>query len=413
MSKRSRRMIALVTGAVVVAGAGVAGFRVFDKPEKAVASDGPDPAQTVEIVRANLSQAKDLGGQLGYGAGQTIKSHAEGTITWLPKIGGSLGRGEALFRVDDKPVVLFYGATPLFRTIGKATPPADTPADTPGSPPSAPPDSSSTRSSSTGSPPSSGLPSTSPSAPPSTPPAKGADKPIEGPDVRVVKENLTALGFLPKTTTNKLTSATTKAIKKWQRSLDLEETGVIEPSSVIVLPGAVRVDSIKAMLGDPAAADVLGVTATDKVVTLPVDADSTQGISVGAKVKLTLPNGKATAGTIRSVGTDAAPPPSDGNPADGGKKAQVTALITLDQQAASAGVDSGPVTVTVPGPSRKGVLVVPVAALLALREGGYAVQVVTGTTTALVGVKTGMFADGNVEITGAGLQAGQKVVTTS
>jgi hypothetical protein len=210
-----------------------------------------------------------------------------------------------------------------------------------------------------------------------------------------------------------LTSATTEAIRKWQRSLGLEETGVIDPTSIVVLPGAVRVDSIKAALGDPAAAEILGVTATDKVVTLPVDADSTQGISVGAKVKLTLPNGKSTAGTIRSLGTDAAPPPSDGNPADGGKKPQLTALITLDHQAASAGVDSGPVTVTVPGPSRKGVLVVPVAALLALREGGYAVQVVTGTTTALVGVKTGMFADGNVEITGAGLQAGQNVVTTS
>nr|WP_275402380.1 peptidoglycan-binding protein [Streptomyces sp. SID13031] len=276
---------------------------------------------------------------------------------------------------------MFYGGTPLFRTIGKpAAPPK-----TPGTPP--------------------------PSTPPSAPPAK--DKPIEGPDVRVVKENLTVLGFLPKTTTDKLTAATTKAIKEWQKSLDLAATGVIDPATVIVLPGAVRVDSIKVALGDPATADILGVTATDKVVTLPVDADSTQGIMVGAKVKLTLPNGKATTGTIRSVGTDAAAPPSDGNPADGGKKPQVAAMITLDQQAASTGVDSGPVTVTVPGASRKGVLVVPVAALLALREGGYAVQVVNGTTSALVGVKTGMFADGNVEISGAGLQAGQKVVTTS
>ncbi|MFI5709731.1 peptidoglycan-binding protein [Kribbella sp. NPDC051620] len=389
MSKRSRRVIALVIGAVVVTGAGVVGFRIVDRPEKAVASDGPDPAQTVEIVRTDLSQAKDLGGQLGYGVSHTVKSHAEGTITWLPKPGATLEQGDVLFRVDNKPALLFYGGTPLFRTIGKTTPPAGAPS----SPPSAPPD--------------------SPSTPPTAPPAKGADKPIEGPDVRVVKENLTALGFLPQTTTDKLTSATTNAIKKWQKSLELDETGVIDPASVAVLPGAVRVDSIKAALGDPATAEILGVTATDKVVTLPVDADSTQGISVGAKVKLALPNGKATIGTIRSVGTDATPPPSDGNPADGGKKAQVTALITLDHQAASAGVDSGPVTVTVPGASRKGVLVVPVAALLALREGGYAVQVVTGTTTALIGVKTGMFADGNVEITGAGLRAGQKVVTTS
>lgn len=384
MSRRPHRVIALVAGAVLLAGAGVAGFRLFDKPEKAVASDGPDPAQTAEILRADLSQAKDLGGQLGYGAGQTLKSRATGTITWLPKVGAALERGDVLFRVDDKPVVLFYGSTPLFRTIGKpATPP-----QTPGTPPAAPP-----------------------SRPPNSPPPK--EKPLDGPDVRVVKENLTALGFLPTTTTDKLTAATVRAVKEWQKSLDLDQTGVIDPATVLVLPGAVRVDSLKAALGDPAAADVLGVTGTGKVVTLPVDADSTQGIAVGAKVRLTLPNGKATTGTIRSVGTDAAAPPDDGNPADGGKKPQVTAMITLDQQRAGTGVDSGPVTVTVPGPSRKGVLVVPVAALLALREGGYAVQVVTGTTTALIGVKTGMFADGNVEVTGAGLQAGQKVVTTS
>jgi hypothetical protein len=376
-------VVALVTVAVVVVGAGVAGFRIFDKPEKAVASDGPAPAQTVEITRADLSQAKELAGELGYGGSKTIKGRAAGTVTWLPKAGATVDRGDVLYRVDDKPVILFYGSTPLFRTIGKTPPPPTTP---PVTPPATPP--------------------------PSTPPADV--KPISGPDVKVVKQNLSALGFLSPTTTDKLTSATTKAIKKWQKSLELEETGVIDPTTVVVLPGPVRVDSFKVALGDAAQVDVLGVTATEKVVTLPVDADSTEGISVGVKVKLALPNGKNTTGTIRSVGTDAAAPLSDdGNPADGGKKPQVIATIGLTTQAATTGVDSGPVTVTVPGPSRKGVLVVPVAALLALREGGYAVQVVNGTTTSLVGVTTGMFADGNVEITGTGLREGLEVVTTS
>ena len=119
MSRPSRRVVALVTVAVVVVGAGVAGFRIFDKPEKAVASDGPAPALTVEIERADLSQAKDLSGQLGYGGSKTIKGRAAGTVTWLPKAGVTVDRGEVLYRVDDKPVVLFYGSTPLFRTIGK------------------------------------------------------------------------------------------------------------------------------------------------------------------------------------------------------------------------------------------------------------------------------------------------------
>ncbi|GAA1703492.1 peptidoglycan-binding protein [Kribbella yunnanensis] len=375
-----RRFLLAVVALAVVGGGGLAGFRYVDRPEKAVAANGPDPAQTVEITRTDLSQAREVTGQLGYGGSSTIKSHATGTITWLPKANTVVDRGDALFRVDNKPVTLFFGSTPLFRTIGTGA----------GSPPPT-------------------TPPTSPSTPPSAPPSE----PLEGPDIRVVKENLTALGFLPTTTTDKLTPATTKAIKKWQKATDQEPTGVIDATTVVVLPGAVRVDSIKAALGDPAATELLGVTATDKVVSLPFDADAADGIKAGVKVKLALPNGKDTTGTIRSISTDATTPPDDGNPSDTGKKPQLIATIALDQQAASKGVDTGPVQVTVPGPSRKGVLVVPVAALLALREGGYAVQVVNGTTTSLVGVQTGMFADGNVEITGTGLQAGQKVVTTS
>ncbi|MEV6287803.1 peptidoglycan-binding protein [Kribbella sp. NPDC051770] len=395
---RSRRAVALALGAVLVAGAGYAGFRVFDKPPPAVAADGPDPAETVAIQRTDLSQARELSGDLGYGGRKTVKTRATGTITWLPKPGTTVDRGDVLLRVDDKPVVLFYGSTPLFRTLGtppaKKTPPPD---DNPADPPNSPPDS----------------PAKSPSGPPPNTPADPPAKPPAGPDVKVVKQNLAALGFLGTTGSDKLTPATTKAIKQWQKSLDLDQTGVLDPASVVVLPNAVRIDSIAVALGDPAPADVFGVTSTEKVVTLPLDADDTAGVQAGVKVKLTLPNGKATTGTVRAVSTDAAPPPSDGNPADGTKKPQVTATIALDQQSAASGIDSGPTTVTVPGAVRKGVLVVPVAALLALREGGYAVQVVDGTATSLVGVKTGMFAAGNVEITGTGLQAGQKVVTTS
>ena len=52
----------------------------------------------------------------------------------------------------------------------------------------------------------------------------------------------------------------------------------------------------------------------------------------------------------------------------------------------------------------------PVGALVALSEGGYAVQ---RADAGLVAVDTGMFAKGLVEITGAGLDEGMTVVTTS
>jgi hypothetical protein len=57
-----------------------------------------------------------------------------------------------------------------------------------------------------------------------------------------------------------------------------------------------------------------------------------------------------------------------------------------------------------------GVLVVPIRALVALAEGGYAVERVSGATSQLVAVEPGAFGDGIVEITGDGVAEGDSVV---
>jgi hypothetical protein len=50
-----------------------------------------------------------------------------------------------------------------------------------------------------------------------------------------------------------------------------------------------------------------------------------------------------------------------------------------------------------------------VAALLALAEGGYGVEVVDGASTRIVAVETGLFAGGQVEVSGGGLAEGTVV----
>jgi multidrug efflux pump subunit AcrA (membrane-fusion protein) len=62
--------------------------------------------------------------------------------------------------------------------------------------------------------------------------------------------------------------------------------------------------------------------------------------------------------------------------------------------------------------TRKGVLAVPVSALLALKEGGYAVETVDAAGRhQLVAVRLGVFSGGMVEVSGSGPRAGTKVVT--
>jgi multidrug efflux pump subunit AcrA (membrane-fusion protein) len=86
--------------------------------------------------------------------------------------------------------------------------------------------------------------------------------------------------------------------------------------------------------------------------------------------------------------------------------------VALDDPRAGGRLDQAPVDVYVTTQSRKGVLAVPVTALLALQEGGYAVEVVDAAGQHhLVAVQLGVFSGGMVEVAGAGLRAGMKVVT--
>ncbi|MFE3202531.1 hypothetical protein [Embleya sp. NPDC059237] len=84
--------------------------------------------------------------------------------------------------------------------------------------------------------------------------------------------------------------------------------------------------------------------------------------------------------------------------------------IALDQPKDAGTLDGAPVTVGFTGKERKGVLTVPVNALLALAEGGYGVEAVEPDGgTRLLKVELGMFAGGRVEVTGDGVTEGLKV----
>jgi hypothetical protein len=175
----------------------------------------------------------------------------------------------------------------------------------------------------------------------------------------------------------------------------LPQNGVLDPGDVVVLAGDMRVTAVTGRLGADVGEPVLTVASTSKVVTLKVDSSDT--VRAAAKVVVTLPNGTTMPGVVNSVVTKKE-----------GDQPVVTATVGLDDLAVVRDLDAAAVTVDVQGEVRTGVLTVPVGALLALREGGYAVQVVDKE---LVAVTTGLFAKGLVEITG--VPEGVTLVTTS
>jgi hypothetical protein len=146
-------------------------------------------------------------------------------------------------------------------------------------------------------------------------------------------------------------------------------------------------------------------------------------VRVGEAVSIVLPSNAATAGTAVTIAPAPAAPSSGGSTGsstDGstGSSTGTTATSATDvltvrpERPGVTGTGAGvPVQVSLATQSVSGVLAVPVTALVALAGGGYGVEVVTAPgTDRLVGVQTGIFAGGQVAITGPGIAAGTRVV---
>jgi hypothetical protein len=86
---------------------------------------------------------------------------------------------------------------------------------------------------------------------------------------------------------------------------------------------------------------------------------------------------------------------------------KVTVTVTVADQPALAA--DAPVEVRLVARERADVLAVPVVALLALDGDRYGVEVVDGGSVRVVPVEVGLFAQGQVEISGAGIAEGVTV----
>lgn len=232
----------------------------------------------------------------------------------------------------------------------------------------------------------------------------GAATPVAGDDVVQLQRALGRLGHqVP--ITGIVDEPTAGAILAWQADVGAEVDGVIDLGEVVFLPDPVRVTEALLTVGRPVndGSAVLATTGSASVVLVDLPAADQSLLTVGQIVVVDMPDGTEASAVVTAISGIA-------TRLQGGDVVFET-TITLADGTAGTELDQAPVDVLVVTDTRTGVLAVPVTALLALAEGGYAVEVDTGGgQTRLVGVDPGLFADGWVEITTDGVAAGDRVV---
>jgi multidrug efflux system membrane fusion protein len=355
----SRRLVAAVVAAAVL-GAIVAGslLQLTSAPRPPVSSRSLPPA-TAPVTRTTLVETKTVAGTLGYGEAVALSAIGTGTITWIAPVGTTVKRGEPLFKVDERPVVALYGAVPMYRTL-RVT----------------------------------------------------ASSTMQGADVKQLQENLTELGYRGSDVDGSYAATTAEAVRRWQADLGLPQTGTVEFGQVVFTPGPVRIAGHRARTGDilsERGAPILSYTGTTRLVTVQLDV-ADQALAVeGRTVMLKVPGRKGVEGMISRVGAVITAQESAAQTAATRGPARLEVTVTIRDEEGLGRLDAAPVDVDFVSEERKGVLTVPVAALLALSGGGFGVEVVDGDTTHVIPVQTGLFAAGRVEVSGEGIAEGVTV----
>jgi peptidoglycan hydrolase-like protein with peptidoglycan-binding domain len=363
--KRPRRTalsvlaVAAVTTAAALAATGVLG-----------GGDGETAAPTgrsatAKVQRTTLTATETVDGKLGYGDVSSVVSSAApsgsgsgsgaGLVTWAPEAGDVIERGENVYSVDQRKTPLLYGRIPIYRTL------------------------------------------------------KPGDS---GSDVRILEQNLQALGYDGFTADADYTAATAAAVQKWQDDLNREQTGTVKPGEVVVAPGPRKVSAVKAQVGAPPTGTALSWTADERVVTVDLEAQYEDLVRVGTKATVELPDGSTVEASVTEIGTPTNDPPSDSSNGDDDKEATLPVELKVRNQKGLGNYQAASVDVILESKARKDVLAVPVNALVARNGGGYALKVVKPSAPSeveYVPVKLGMFSDSMVEVSGAGITEGTVV----
>jgi HlyD family secretion protein len=376
---RRRRRRGALAGAAVLAGLVTAVVVARGDGGGGNGAEGAASTTTVPVEVRDLVLSELFDGELSFGETDPVRARRAGVVTGMTPPGTTVGQGGVLFHLDLQPTVLLHGAIPAFRDLSVDADP--------------------------------------------------------GIDVTQLEQALVELGFGDGVTVDtQFTGATAAAVTAWEEALGRSDPdAVVTLGDVVFARADLRIAEVTAEPGTQveSGAEVAQVTATVKVVTLQLTVGEVANLEAGTPVTIRLPDDTEATGTIAAVatepsttGTGSSTDGGSGSSTDGGSGGgeeegsgedsgeTYPVTVALDDPAVADAFDSGTLEVTVERGRVEDATAVPVTALVALSEGGYALRVVDDTQPEghrLVPVEVGAIADEWAEVSGDGIEAGVEV----
>ena len=356
----------LFAGTALVAVAATTAFAVASGGTPRAATSQPT-VSTGTVARGPLADMVSVDGILTYqarpdGAPYAMINQMRGTYTALPQPGDTVGCGDVLYRVDDRPVLLLCGTTPAYRSLAQGD---------------------------------------------------------HGPDIAELNANLVHLGYATASQlhphSRTFTAATASALVKLQAARGQRPPGFLGFGQAAFLPKPVRIATVAAGLAESAqpGSKALDATSTTLGVQLALDPSQQGQVKVGDRAQITLPDNSSVPGKVDRLGRTAQV--ADGQEGGPGSGPTIPAFIRLDDPAAAGRLDQAPVQEAITIKGVADALSVPVTAIVGKAGGGFAVEVLRADGQhQLVAVSLGLFdtAGGRVQVDGD-VRPGDHVVVPS
>ncbi|MCP3939825.1 MAG: hypothetical protein GY708_31165 [Actinomycetia bacterium] len=351
MSRTTLVLGAIATVALVAIALAVVSHQDDEVGEsESTATTEPQNLNLAVVAQKDFVETTEIEGTLGFGSPSALPNRASGTVTWLPDPGTIVNFGDILYSVNDVPVVYVPGQIPAYRSM---------------------------------------------------------DTKAEGTDVLQLEQWLDDQGFmepLAATVDGDYTSYTGLAVEDWYEAV-YERTGLdtIADGHVVFGTEPFRISSVSTTLGSTInGGSALSSTSQTRLVSVQLDPALSGIIAEGDSVIVELPDESEVEATVTLV-ADVVTTQGEG------QQSQSWIDVELTLAGSGSAFDESPVTVRVEEAIELDAVVVPIPALLALAEGGYAVEIVRDGEIVLVGVQIGGFLLNEASVSGD-LRPGEQVI---